>query len=154
MKYTPLKLIRIYKLSHQNQRAPPLHGVILFHVTEITQPFLASVQSLCVLDFSMAFVPLYSQDSLPQLLISMKDASKTKNPFKTERSTGTRCANKDVLIVLMAIPGVGEKHARRLLEKFGSLRGIAAASQAELSPAVGDRLASGVANFLDRRNTV
>eukprot|EP00088_Acartia_fossae_P032105 TRINITY_DN3290_c0_g1_i3.p1 TRINITY_DN3290_c0_g1~~TRINITY_DN3290_c0_g1_i3.p1 ORF type:complete len:253 (-),score=58.38 TRINITY_DN3290_c0_g1_i3:258-1016(-) len=149
------KFARIYKLSHQNARAQPLHGVILFHFTEITEPFFQSVQSLCVLDFSMTFIPLNSYESLPPLLSTLKDSTKTKNPFKMDRaSTAARCTNKDVLIVLMAIPGVGEKQARKLLEKFGSLRDIAAASQAELSSVVGDRLASGVADFLDRKNTV
>jgi excinuclease ABC subunit C len=42
---------------------------------------------------------------------------------------------------LLEIPGVGEKTARRLLERFGSLAGIRAASEEELGQVVSRRLA-------------
>jgi excinuclease ABC subunit C len=42
---------------------------------------------------------------------------------------------------LLDIPGVGEKTARRLLERFGSLEGIRSASEEELAKVVSRRLA-------------
>jgi excinuclease ABC subunit C len=42
---------------------------------------------------------------------------------------------------LLEIPGVGEKTARRLLERFGSLEGIRSASEEELEHVVSRRLA-------------
>ena len=43
---------------------------------------------------------------------------------------------------VLEVPGVGEKTARRLLERFGSLEGIRAATEEELAQVVSRRLAA------------
>jgi excinuclease ABC subunit C len=48
------------------------------------------------------------------------------------------------------IPGVGHERRRRLLSRFGSVRGIRAASQAELATVVGPARATRIREHLDR----
>lgn len=49
---------------------------------------------------------------------------------------------------LTGIPGVGEKSAKKLLRKFGSLDGIRSASKDEIAPVVGRKVAEAVTRYL------
>jgi|Deesub1362A_J573_1020465.scaffolds.fasta_scaffold00212_59 ERCC4-type nuclease len=59
----------------------------------------------------------------------------------------------DATAMLMAIPGIGEEKARRLLEKFGSVYGIVNASIAELMTieGIGEKQARKIYNFVRGR---
>jgi ERCC4-type nuclease len=59
----------------------------------------------------------------------------------------------DATAMLMAIPGIGEEKARRLLEKFGSVYGIVNASIAELMKVngIGEKQARRIYNFVRGR---
>jgi excinuclease ABC subunit C len=46
------------------------------------------------------------------------------------------------------LPGIGPKRRRELLRHFGSLKGVAAASEAELREVVGPKLAAVIASSL------
>jgi excinuclease ABC subunit C len=50
---------------------------------------------------------------------------------------------------LTAIPGVGDRSARKLLRKFGSLDGLRAAAREEIAPLVGRKVAEAVARYLE-----
>ncbi len=52
---------------------------------------------------------------------------------------------------LTEIPGVGPTRARRLLSRFGSLRGVQSADPTEVAAAVGPATARAVAEYLQRR---
>ena len=49
------------------------------------------------------------------------------------------------------IPGVGPAKRRKLLSRFGSLRGVRGASRADLATAVGAAMAARIREHLDRR---
>jgi excinuclease ABC subunit C len=51
---------------------------------------------------------------------------------------------------LTDIPGIGPTRARRLLKRFGSLAGLAAAAPAEIASAVGPSTARAVSEYLDQ----
>jgi excinuclease ABC subunit C len=52
---------------------------------------------------------------------------------------------------LSEIPGVGERSARKLLRKFGSLDAVRRAGSQEIEPVVGRRVAEAVAKYLSGR---
>lgn len=52
---------------------------------------------------------------------------------------------------LTEIPGIGEKKAMKLLEKFGSIEQVAKASQEELREITGRKLAETVVNYFDKQ---
>ena len=76
-----------------------------------------------------------------------------KNPFRVEKKKMEN-SDKNILLALMAIPNLGEKKARALLKKFGSLRGVARARVGEMEEVVGSSLAKGIEDFFRRKNTV
>ena len=59
----------------------------------------------------------------------------------------------DATAMLMAVPGIGEEKAKRLLEKFGSVYGIVNASIAELMTVegIGEKQARRIYNFVRGR---
>ncbi|HZI94133.1 MAG TPA: excinuclease ABC subunit UvrC [Patescibacteria group bacterium] len=52
---------------------------------------------------------------------------------------------------LTAIPGVGERTAKKLLRKFGSLEGLRSASAEEIEPVAGRKVAEAVSRYLATR---
>eukprot|EP00088_Acartia_fossae_P036794 TRINITY_DN37991_c0_g1_i1.p1 TRINITY_DN37991_c0_g1~~TRINITY_DN37991_c0_g1_i1.p1 ORF type:complete len:133 (-),score=7.09 TRINITY_DN37991_c0_g1_i1:224-622(-) len=127
--------------------------VVIFQLTEITRHCFQQIQSLCVLDFSISLIPVSNVEQIPQLLERFKVSSKIKNPFKIDRNPSMN-VDKEMLLVLLKVPDVGEKTARTLLDKFGTVRGVASASEAELTRAVGARLARGLHNYFNRKNYI
>jgi len=147
------KLARLYKLKDKNHSTP----VVVYQLSELTQPCFFKIQTLCVLDFHMAVYPVSSLgQSVPGLLERIKVAAKVPNPFKADRTGGQygTGGRRDQLLVLMGVPGLKETHARKLLGKFKSLRGVMMADQADVSAVVGDRLSRALAAFLDRNNSL
>ena len=63
--------------------------------------------------------------------------------FHRQRRTSRRLTTE-----LMQIPGVGEKTARKLLRRFGSLSGVRAAPEADLAAVVGPAQAARLAAAL------
>jgi excinuclease ABC subunit C len=57
-------------------------------------------------------------------------------------------AKRTITTSLTEVPGVGEKTARRLLRKFGSVAGVKDAPEESLAGEVGERLARAIANHL------
>merc|ERR1719186_433119 len=70
---------------------------------------------------------------------------KMKHPFRVDlEKKKMENSDKNILLALMAIPNLGEKKARALLKKFGSLRGVARARAGEMEEVVGSGLAKGI----------
>ena len=104
-------------------------------IEEITENPLVfyGALSTVVLDFKIPVIPTPSAMHTAKLLVSMcsrKDAS--KGPF-LKKIRKSNDLEKQQLSSLCSLPGVGEKFAIRMLEKFGSPLKVLNASVAELS---------------------
>jgi len=88
---------------------------------------------------------------LPQLLVQLiTSRKKKKNPFKlgAPKSNGARKgALGPILTTLSTVPGLNDKKAKDLVEKFGSLQAIATAEVTHLAPVVGKATANSVHLF-------
>jgi len=140
------KLARVYKLKDKNHSIP----LVVYQLSELTRPCFFKIQTLCVLDFHMAVYPVWLCGCVERI----KVAAKVPNPFKADRTGAKYGTGRDQLLVMMGVPGLKETHARKLLGKFGSLRGVMMADQADVSAVVGDRLSRALAAFLDRNNSL
>jgi len=143
------KMARIYKLFIKNK----FRAILVYHLTEVTQPYFQKIQSLSMIDFSMAMIPMSDLVQVGELLDRCKVASRANNIFKTNRKTMVEHSNKDILLCFLNIPGVRESQARKLTSRFGSLAGLALATKEELASVVGDKLATTISLFLDRKSS-
>jgi len=147
------RLARLYKLAHETGSVGRLPAVI-YLMTDLTRPQFSNIQSLCVLDFSIPIIPVDTLDQVPQLLERFKVTTRIKkNPFKTDKNLELKTDNEMVL-TLLRIPGISEKQARNLLVRFGDVRSVFAASEAELATVLGPRAARGFYASINRQNKV
>ncbi len=107
--------------------------------------------SAIVLDYKIPIIPTPSASHSAKLLISMCARQATsKGPFlkKIKKSDDLQ---KQQLSVLCSLPGVGEKLATRMLERFGSPSKTLSASFTELSKikGVGESRALKIKKMLD-----
>lgn len=105
-------------------------------ITENPLVFYGALSSV-VIDFKIPIIPTPSAFHTAKLLVSMtsrKDS--TKGPFlkKIRKSNDLQ---RQQLSSLCSLPGVGEKTAKRMLEKFGSPLKVFSASTAELAKTEG-----------------
>lgn len=110
--------------------------------------------STVVLDFKIPVIPTPSAAHTAKLLVSMcsrKDAS--KGPFlkKIKKSPDLE---RQQLSSLCSLPGVGEKFAVRMLEKFGTPLKVFTATTAELSKVegLGEARAKKIKKVLDTKS--
>lgn len=137
------------------------HPVILMegNVEEIEQivenplVFYGAVASVAI-DFKIPIIPTPSATHSAKLLISMcsrKDAS--KGPFlkKIKKSDDVQ---RQQLSVLCSLPGIGEKLAIRMLEKFGSPSRTINASLADLAKVdgLGEARAKRIKQMLEKES--
>ena len=122
-------------------------------ITENPIVFYGAVSSV-VLDFKIPVIPTPSASHTAKLLISMcsrKDA--TKGPFlkKIKKSNDSQ---KQQLTILCSLPGVGEKLAIRMLEKFGTPLNVLAASSTELAKieGLGEKRAKKIKSMLTKKS--
>ncbi|MGB0855773.1 MAG: ERCC4 domain-containing protein, partial [Nitrosopumilus sp.] len=104
-------------------------------IQEITDnPFIFyGSLSTVVLDFKIPIVPTPSAMHTAKLLVSMcsrKDSPKGPYLKKIKKSTDLE---KQQLSILCSLPGIGEKFAIRLLEKFGTPLKVFTGTAAELA---------------------
>ncbi|MGI0062641.1 MAG: ERCC4 domain-containing protein, partial [Nitrosotalea sp.] len=122
-------------------------------ITENPLVFYGAMSSV-VLDFKIPVIPTPNASHTAKLLISMcarQDA--VKGPFlKKIRKSGD--LKQQQLSILCSLPGVGEKLATRMLEKFGSTSNSLNASSVELSKinGMGDARAQKIRKILDTQN--
>ena len=110
--------------------------------------------SSVVIDFKIPVIPTPNALHTSKLLISMcsrKDAS--KGPFikKIRKSNDLQ---KQQFSMLCSLPGVGEKTAMRMLEKFGTPMRVLNSSTVELSKinGLGEARAKNIKKVLESRN--
>jgi DNA excision repair protein ERCC-4 len=112
--------------------------------------FYGAVSSVA-LDFKIPVLPTPNASNTAKLLVAMcARQGKTKGPFlKKIRKSGN--IHHQQLSVLCSLPGVGEKLASRMLEKFGSPSNSFSASIVELSKieGMGESRAQKIRNLLD-----
>ncbi|MDE1728026.1 ERCC4 domain-containing protein [Candidatus Nitrosotalea okcheonensis] len=122
-------------------------------ITENPLVFYGALSSV-ILDFKIPVIPTPNASHTAKLLISMcarQDA--VKGPFlKKIRKSGD--LKQQQLSILCSLPGVGEKLATRMLEKFGSTSNSLNASSVELSKinGMGESRAQKIRKILDTKN--
>jgi len=105
-------------------------------ITENPLIFYGAVSSIA-LDFKIPVIATPSADHTAKLLVSMCSRKELpKGPFlkKIKKSNDIQ---KQQLVALSSLPGVGEKLAIRMLEKFGSPLKVFNASSTELAKVQG-----------------
>lgn len=122
-------------------------------ITDNPLIFYGAVSSVA-LDFKIPIIPTPSATHTVKLLISMcsrKDA--TKGPFlkKIKKSNDTQ---RQQLSALCSLPGVGEKLAIRMLEKFGTPLKVFNATTTDLSKieGLGDSRAKKIKKMLETQS--
>ena len=119
-------------------------------ITENPLVFYGAISSV-VLDFKIPIVPTPNASHTAKLLIAMcARQGSIKGPFlKKIRKSGD--LNHQQLSVLCSLPGVGEKLATRMLERFGSPNNSLNASTADLSKiqGMGETRAQRIRKILD-----
>ena len=122
-------------------------------ITENPLVFYGAMSSV-VLDFKIPVVPTPNASHTAKLLISMCARQETvKGPFlKKIRKSGD--LQQQQLSILSSLPGVGEKLASRMLEKFGSPSSSLNASSIELSKinGMGEARAQKIRKILDAKS--
>ena len=119
-------------------------------ITENPLVFYGAMSSV-VLDFKIPVIPTPTASHTAKLLVSMCARQGTvKGPFlKKIRKSGD--LKQQQLSILCSLPGVGEKLATRMLEKFGSTSNSLNASYVELSKisGMGEARAQKIPKILD-----
>merc|ERR1719508_80788 len=153
-KFLLQKMKQLYKQKQDLVKKQNVAAVIVFAKTPLTEQYLSKVEQLAVLEFSIPVIPLNDvNEEIGQVLEQLGTVSRqAKNPFRVEKKKMENL-DKNILLALMAIPNLGEKKARALLKKFGSLRGVARARAGEMEEVVGSGLAKGIEDFFRRKNT-
>jgi len=104
--------------------------------TENSLVFYGALSSIA-LDFKIPVLPTPNATHTAKLLVSMSSRKEAaKGPFlkKIKKSSDLQ---RQQLSVLCSLPGVGEKLATRMLEKFGTPLRVLGASSVELSKVEG-----------------
>ncbi len=121
-------------------------------ITENPLVFYGAVSSV-VLDFKIPVVPTPNASHTAKLLIAMcARQGNIKGPFLKKIKKSSDIKNQQ-LSVLCSLPGVGEKLASRMLERFGSPSNSLNASVADLSKiqGMGEARAQKIRKMLDAR---
>ncbi|MBI5698586.1 MAG: heavy metal resistance protein CzcA, partial [Thaumarchaeota archaeon] len=137
------------------------HPVILMegNVQEIEQivenplVFYGALAAVAI-DFKIPIVPTPSATHTAKMLVSMCSRKEAlRGPFlkKIKKSDDTQ---RQQLSVLCSLPGIGEKLATRMLEKFGSPSKTLNASLADLAKVegLGEARAKKIKQMLDRQS--
>jgi len=122
-------------------------------ITENPLIFYGAVSSIA-LDFKIPVIATPSAEHTAKLLVSMCSRKKlSKGPFlkKIKKSNDIQ---KQQLVALSSLPGVGEKLAIRMLEKFGSPLKVFNASSTELAKVqgLGNARAKKIKKMLDMKS--
>ena len=105
---------------------------VIDKITENPLVFYGALSSIA-LDFKIPIIPTPSASHSAKLLISMCARQNTNKGHFLKKIKKSDDIQKQQLSVLCSLPGVGEKLATRMLEKFGSPSNTLNASYTELA---------------------
>jgi len=137
------------------------HPVILMEgnvdeIEDLTENplILYGALSTVALDFQIPIIPTPSAEHTAKLLVSMCSKRKSaRGPFikKIRKSADLQ---RQQLSLLASLPGVGEKLAVRMLERFGTPRGVMESTLAELArvEGLGGKRAEKIRKMLDSKS--
>ena len=122
-------------------------------ITENPLIFYGAISTV-VLDFQIPVIPTPSATHTAKLLVSMcsrKNVSKGPYLKKIKKSSDLE---KQQLSILCSMPGIGEKFATRMLEKFGTPLKVLTATSAELAKVegLGDARAKKIKKILESQS--
>lgn len=122
-------------------------------ITENPLIFYGAVSTIA-LDFKIPTIPTPNATHSAKLLISLSSRKESaKGPFLKKIKKSTDLAHQQ-LLSLCSLPGVGEKTAIRMLQRFGTPLKVFTASTAELAKieGLGAERAKKIKNVLERQN--
>ena len=93
--------------------------------------------STIVIDFKIPIIPTPSASDTAKLLVAMCSRKESTNGHYLKKIKKSTDIEKQQLSVLSSLPGVGEKTAIRMLEKFGTPLQVFGASVTDLSKVSG-----------------
>ena len=125
-----------------------------------------NVQNFCIIELGLPFIPIPENVNrhISQVLLQLIDISnpckRRKNPFKFGVVVKNKKENKRQNLIitnteqqisntLQTIPGMGEKKAKLLLQKFGSIYEISNQQADTLAKVVGVSVAKSIYNFFN-----
>ena len=122
-------------------------------LTENSLVFYGAISSIAI-DFKIPVIHTPNASHTAKLLVSMcsrKDASKVPFIKKIRKSNDIQ---KQQLSMLCSLPGVGEKTAIRMLEKFGTPLRVLSSSTTELSKVsgLGEARAKNIKKMLEKQS--
>jgi len=122
-------------------------------ITENPLIFYGAISTV-VLDFKIPVIPTPSAAHTAKLLVSMCSKKEShKGPYlkKIKKSTDLE---RQQLSTLCSLPGIGEKFAIRMLEKFGTPLKVFTATTADLAKVegLGEARAKKIKNMLDSKS--
>ena len=110
--------------------------------------------STVVLDFKIPIIPTPSAAHTAKLLVSLCSKKDSPNGPYLKKIKKSSNLERQQLSVLCSLPGIGEKFAVRMLEKFGTPFKVFTAATAELAKVkgVGDARAKKIKKMLDSKS--
>ena len=101
-------------------------------ITENPLVFYGAISTIAI-DFKIPIIPTPNASHSAKLLVAMCSRRKSTNGHFLKKIKKSVNIEKQQLSVLCSLPGVGEKTAVRMLEKFGTPLQVFSASVADLS---------------------
>ena len=145
------RLVKFYKACKN------LKNTVIVVRTDLTSSDFGAVQNFSVLELDLPVIPISDLvGQLPQLLLQLIQTEpnrKKVNPFKfglPKNSTGVPQVDKDLILTLQTVQGLGDKKARALLNNFANIKEIAEASETDLAQIVGSGSARAVYHFFKK----
>jgi len=124
-------------------------------ITENPLVFYGALSTIAV-DYKIPIIPTPNASHTAKLLVSLSSRKESiKGPLlkKIKKSNDVQ---KQQLLVLSSLPGVGEKTAIRMLEKFGSPLKVLSASTKDLAkiPGLGESRAKKIKKMLEKKSNL
>ena len=122
-------------------------------ITENPLIFYGAISTV-VLDFKIPVIPTPSAAHSAKLLVSMCSRKNVSGGPYLKKIKKSSDLEKQQLSILCSMPGIGEKFATRMLEKFGSPLKVLTATSAELAKVegLGDTRAKKIKKILESQS--